>query len=461
MSYQGGNGEKWVLPPYKSSSVADNPTVADPQDLTNQLQQLKPLCNIQQLNSLCKFLTLDSLEDHPDYSQWTVSESRYQCLVALTGLLTGLLASNSNPTKSIHLDEPNVSKPLLGSLVANGLVSYYQSKPPHPQVIHCDNLTSLAKDLTTTWAFENTVTPRKRYPLILPSSGIVHSQSLLDRHQSQSQPPVKQQPADTASLAVTVPWLQSDNLTHPAPGPAQTFSQPSTATKPAPVSWTVEIGPSTQEGPGTAGSVATIGSTSSGVSARGRKTREGKEAMIQEAFTPHQPPIIQQIPSQSNKVLTKPSPSKAPTPTNNQHTNPNNNPNNNPNSSNNNIMKKEEEQPVAANSLSSSFSHFLLYKTDCPLRCISYLTTSSSSSSSDEEEGEGVYLAIGSNAKSIHVLRFPLHLLSNNAERVTEEIPSIQTLENVHKGSVYCMDYAPTKGLLVSGSNDKFLRITK
>ena len=71
-------------------------------------------------------------------------------------------------------------------------------------------------------------------------------------------------------------------------------------------------------------------------------------------------------------------------------------------------------------------------------------------------------MAVGSNNKSLHVLRLPASGGSASAGGVVRE------LDDVHRGSVYCCDWsAPAASLgegecfLASGSNDKTVRISR
>ena len=110
-----------------------------------------------------------------------------------------------------------------------------------------------------------------------------------------------------------------------------------------------------------------------------------------------------------------------------------------------------------------SASYAVLWQTQSPLRCLSVL--------SEETEGraEREFLAVGSNAHAIHLLS---HSKLNGASvtRGGRNIDLAGRLESetldAHRGSVYCMDYRPQRNgqgmlsLLVSGSNDKTLRLS-
>jgi hypothetical protein len=84
-----------------------------------------------------------------------------------------------------------------------------------------------------------------------------------------------------------------------------------------------------------------------------------------------------------------------------------------------------------------------VFLSDCPLRCSAIISTSRSTSR----------LAIGSNAKSVHLLDI-LQGQPSSAQIIQEQT-------DIHKGSIYAMDYASAPSLLATGSNDKSLRLWK
>ena len=123
-----------------------------------------------------------------------------------------------------------------------------------------------------------------------------------------------------------------------------------------------------------------------------------------------------------------------------------------------------------------------LYTDTCPLRTVASL---------DVGFNRKVSLAIGSNAKSVYSISYTRDLMqqpgvgfgggiedgrggillerggddnSSMLSAFTSQPPVVRTereLNNIHKGSVYTMDYHPTLRLLVTGSNDKTLRLSR
>jgi WD40 repeat protein len=103
----------------------------------------------------------------------------------------------------------------------------------------------------------------------------------------------------------------------------------------------------------------------------------------------------------------------------------------------------------------------VLFKSDFPLRCFSVLGVGA-----DRGVPDSVRMAIGSNAKSIYTLSYARSELaaSRNMGIVGGPGPGVTLqaeLSNIHTGSVYCMDWHEGAGLLVSGSNDKVIRLSK
>lgn len=122
----------------------------------------------------------------------------------------------------------------------------------------------------------------------------------------------------------------------------------------------------------------------------------------------------------------------------------------------------------------------VLYEEACPLRCVNLMNVS--------PMGE-ISLALGSNAKSVYSIIYSKMAAdetvcaagADNATTYNHNIsqpgvnsdtssrssilqPVVRTdreLNNIHKGSVYTMDYHPQKRILVTGSNDKALRVSR
>ncbi len=125
-----------------------------------------------------------------------------------------------------------------------------------------------------------------------------------------------------------------------------------------------------------------------------------------------------------------------------------------------------------------------IFQANCPLRCAVLLFADSPAARSGEistaqqlspsrvPKHSPVLLetcvAVGSNAKCMHAVSFRMQddFLQQRSHFVTSSVTVKHTYENVHKGSVYAMDWLPAQGvsgtgMLVSASNDKVLRITR
>jgi hypothetical protein len=86
----------------------------------------------------------------------------------------------------------------------------------------------------------------------------------------------------------------------------------------------------------------------------------------------------------------------------------------------------------------------IVFKTGCPLRCVSHLGAS----------GDGqVALALGSNAKKVHILEY--------AANVESSAVMESEIADVHRGSIYTMDYNASLGILATASNDKAVRLIR
>ena len=97
--------------------------------------------------------------------------------------------------------------------------------------------------------------------------------------------------------------------------------------------------------------------------------------------------------------------------------------------------------------LSQSCHPQTLLEVNCPLRCIATIPPSFPIIARD-----GASIAIiGSNAKSLHTLSIPSSLS-------TSPTTTHQEHANIHRGSIYCIDYRDN--LIATGSNDKSLQLT-
>lgn len=96
LSWQGGASDRWAFPPWRpeTGSAGGVNETADQTEVTRQLQELKSLCSVAQFGSLCMFLTLERLEDHPDFAQWSVAEGRWKVFSVLTTLLSAYLPTS-------------------------------------------------------------------------------------------------------------------------------------------------------------------------------------------------------------------------------------------------------------------------------------------------------------------------------------------------------------------------------
>ena len=89
-----------------------------------------------------------------------------------------------------------------------------------------------------------------------------------------------------------------------------------------------------------------------------------------------------------------------------------------------------------------------IFNTTSPIRAISVLTR--------YEELDEIDIAVGTNARSVHVLRLPM---SNY--HYDSKVSVVKDFVDVHRGSIYAMDWCKELGLLATGSNDKAIRICK
>ena len=112
----------------------------------------------------------------------------------------------------------------------------------------------------------------------------------------------------------------------------------------------------------------------------------------------------------------------------------------------------------------TTFSPTVLFRTDCPLRCVCLL-----SSQQETESGARNYaFAVGSNSKCVQTfsvsearLLATLPVQESLVRSAVDAVVREKEFLNIHKGSVYALDWLGSHQLLVSGSNDKCLKICK
>jgi WD40 repeat protein len=68
---------------------------------------------------------------------------------------------------------------------------------------------------------------------------------------------------------------------------------------------------------------------------------------------------------------------------------------------------------------------------------------------------------LGTNSKSVHILHAKINDIQRSGEVSTTNLQLVTSFNDAHSGSVYTMDYSPDTGALVTGSNDKSIRILK
>lgn len=131
------------------------------------------------------------------------------------------------------------------------------------------------------------------------------------------------------------------------------------------------------------------------------------------------------------------------------------------------VRQHDPQQPLEYNKA------LLLQSTGIPFRCLSLLE--------HRTDDDSMLLAVGSNNREVHLLRYHFNVEHHDdneddhsnsrghishhkrdARVLQDESVSTEmeaTFANLHKGSVYCMDYSPLTQTLITGSNDATLRV--
>lgn len=493
------------------------------------LNTLKPLCSVVEFNSLCLFLTLERLEDHPEYSQWSVAAGRYQCAVLLLKLvlevfqlptsasIDGYKATVSRlvgvAVEDVVARDAQQTLPLERVARENGdfavrlerldLVSKLSEKTKASRVVWSNKVKVHARCLTSTQAASlsrEAVAAVASRPSSAQHSGIVTRQNL---------DPVAPQLKSSMEFSSTVAWPSAGDKAVDRPGrsseddpfeasrslaqSAAASSRPTTqqrAEGKKAMSWTVDVG----EG----GAVSAPSTGGSRKSLHSRDSHVGRRGAEQESFSLNQLSVAETVASSAKTPAITPrqsgrdaveqerpgaarsSASKVPGLASpySSHDVGAAAEMKSPSRSRSSASPSPSKRGARNASSSSSGDPFavrpstrkgVLWDESCPLRCVSVL---------DENPSDGsVTIAVGTNAKAVHVLQFrprDLDQLSDETFRgadiadadgvvqdLTSHVQHIYTFEKVHNGSVYGMDYHHGSATLATVSNDKAVRIIK
>lgn len=530
LSWQGGGADRWIYPPWRPNQDRDRDAKWDENVELNTLiailNTLKPLCSVAEFNSLCLFLTLERLEDHPEYAQWSVAAGRYQCAVLLLKLvlevfqlptsasIDGYKATVSRlvgvAVEDVVSRDAQQTLPLERVARDNGdfavrlerldLVSRLSEKTKTSRVVWSNKVKVQARCLTSTQAASlsrEAVAAAASRPSSAQHSGIVTRQNL-----DPIAPPLK----SSMEFSSTVAWPSAGDKAGDRPGrssdddpfdasrslshSAATNSRPTTqqrAEGKKAMSWTVDV----SDG----GAVSAPNTGGGRKSLHSRDSHGGRRGAEQESFSLNQHSVAETVASSAKTLATTPRQSDRdaaePERLGAARSSAGRVPGlASPYSSHDVSAASEVKSPSRSRSSASSSPSKrgtrnassgdtyaerpstrkgVLWDESCPLRCVSVL---------DENPSDGsVTIAVGTNAKAVHVLQFrprDLDQLSDETFRgadiadadgvvqdLTSHVQHIYTFEKVHNGSVYSMDYHHGSATLATASNDKAVRIIK
>lgn len=431
------------------------------------------------------FLTLESIDEHPDYKHWNHCQGRW----TIFHMIQSFLSNSSIDTTSVTASTPASVSPsseeamtwLWGSVFSahqHSLAQIHRHNSEHPVLtidpndrVKIHSLSHVIEALMTSQpATSARLTPRVTVrsntiqnlaPSLIAAKGDTDVKDV-DFSEAKVSHVIEQprtRPTSATASPSPVPATQPNTnpTTTPQPVAAQAPTSGREREKARPVSWTVDLGDATpltseevkqppphirrrmqelsasrDEGvPDVIASKAEEKPLTSRSKSQQRLTKQESESARETPPTPSS----SSIPSKVADVIS-PKKSRAVTP-----------------------PKTSAPSPV------SYVTPFLLFQTDCPIRCAVQMTSPASSSSSS------VTIAIGSNAKNLHILSYvrPPPLPSSSAGGAVDYTTSVRTertIENSHKGSIYTMDYYPTDptyslsgGILATGSNDKLVKL--
>jgi WD40 repeat protein len=533
LSWQGGGVERWIYPPWRPN-INHNPKLDENVELNTLitlLNYLKPLCSAAEFNSLCLFLTLERLEDHPEYADWSVAAGRYNCCSNLLKLILDTFHQQSTSISS----QKYILMQLVSSSIENVVDRDTQQQFRNDMVttesgaraVHLKSMDTVASILAKqnhrlTWGNEVKIHTRSltsQHPSILykdwinancqsatvtPRNEIINRQNLgeadprlkssIDFANTVPRPSAGEK-LSAASIAFseedpfasTSPELVSE-FNHSVPGSLSsrpTSSQLSYAESKKAMPWAVEVSGNyepRETTPNTSNSRKSLHSRDSQSGYRssssathdpsyGRQSLQGstrrnqsRDAVDSEHDTAAAKRIASDLRTSHGKMpgLTSPYSSQ-------------------------DISTQLEAEPRSSrgSSINAAREDFVskvvhstrkgvLWDEPCPLRCVSVL---------DENSMDGsVTIAVGTNAKAVHMLKFcprDLDVLAEETFRgaaatgteifdsdgivqdLTKHVEHVHTFEKVHNGSVYAIDYDRGSSTLVTASNDKTVRVIK
>lgn len=473
MSWKGSNQERWIFPPWKPSSSHSEEgkdTYVDLNDILLQLNELKPFCTTQQFNSICMFLELENLEQHPEYQHWSYCEGRVNLFLTLQQFLSN---SNIDTTSLFDVSSQKDSMQWLWSAALSSLpwdtYASLHSQNGNAVSIHSEKQVQI-HDLKD-FIGECSMKPLPLKVDFSPSAkvGFNSIRSSVPPAQPARTPDISidinPQPSEALTQEATKQWPSNESKYPPPPRLYPSEDRPTSAPRiPAiaatassnnlpiplsvererakPVSWTVDLG----GGPGGEG--------------KGPKKESDQSVHPKRRVTSHQPRPEQynesdnSTPSQDPETLQLPAKSRGGRPQSSRPTT----------SSGDSRLPDQpgsQRPPSAASSSHSVGSYqkkFLLFQTDCPIRSVVEMQCG------DEFHGEEATIAVGTNSRSISVLRFsqpPHNSAASESTALVDYCGSVsidRTMENCHKGSIYSLDWS-ARGALASASNDKLVKL--
>lgn len=458
-------------------------------------------------------MTIERLDDHPDFASWSVAEGRWKSLTQLQLLLSQVCGVFT------HKRENKEDSQLLQKFLGLGLLSYLNqdvtATTPSENIVNMSHGKSKILSLKTAIREMN---QREDLMSSIPPLQFNPQVAVLKKFPGPDRPveyqPIEEQQKKEAfsgsmEMGATVPWPkaerdqdseQEDNCSMPKSSRASEKPK-------VPVSWTVEVnagakGEAEESVPSKQPPQNLIKRLSAGTNqsqdasqnaerrsstptsirkqdavrnSYGKKWTEEKEYYAQQESKPqqvepqppsqrshqHRPSSAHSIQSQqavSDPLRVEHDPLKARPPSSNR-----------PPSTSRSSPEKGSRPTTQQNGggfSGSSYTKHLIFQINVPLRCAMEIVSPNRTGGSSADI---THLAIGSNAKNIQVIKFKksdLHT-SNKQMADTEifdskaDIQIEHQLENVHKGSVYAMDWHANSELLASGSNDKAIRISR
>eukprot|EP01035_Chromulina_nebulosa_P016981 gene16981-22478_t len=419
LSWLGDGGHRHALLPWRPNKLSiDESSLYDTEQLHLILKNLENMCDKQEFEILCNCLTLDKLSDCSIYSDWTVSQGRLETFQSIKSELLSIYPSSNKSNDKVGLLTV-LAMSLLNQEKTSGSISsrsaLWDLNEQIPTIVNNRLVDIPAIIITNPISNELFKSNVIRNDVVDPLESTDESKETQEIISSNVN---NRNHVDIQEIKTKQPENISTNIKDEL-GPPYSSRKPKTAA----VSWTVDVAPNISSRRPSEPAVSPPNRP-----VRQRPTSQPRGVRAQAAVTQvgdDSASMISKISKDSQNTTSRQSrKTPPPLPITTKH--------------------KISQSTTSPWDIEAIPQHTVVYQAACPLRCVSVLF---------RHKPDACTVAIGSNNRSVHLLHVPL------SDAISSNVEEIHEYKDVHKGSIYAMDYNHSAGLLVTASNDKSLKI--